>query len=202
MMTGGEMKTCRTCSRPLPLASFHRRRDAKDGRQSRCRDCTNEHERARRLSSLTPEQHRERERRAQLTDEDKRARRRAYDRAYRAAHPEVAWRSLYRQRVKRYGLEPIEEPFTKADVIDRYGDGCWHCTDGEFEELDHFPVPVADGGSHTLENVRPACRRSNVQGARGARLCRELRAERDQIIADTEALFDEHRERLGLEPSA
>jgi pimeloyl-ACP methyl ester carboxylesterase len=35
-----ELKNCCTCRRPLPLTEFNKRRAAKDGLQSRCRDCS------------------------------------------------------------------------------------------------------------------------------------------------------------------
>ena len=179
-------KRCTKCGEVKSLEEFHRRSDAQDGRHARCRDCASAYNRELYLSNLPPEQRRIAER-PPLTPEERRERRRAYDARYRAEHPEVGWRSLYRQRAKHYGHEPVVEAFTRDDVIARWGDGCWHCPDGGFEELDHFPVSVADGGSHTLDNVRPACRRSNLQGVKGAELRRELIAERDQIIRAAEA---------------
>lgn len=85
---------------------------------------------------------------------------REYGKAYREARPEVAWAAYYRSRARRYGLPVVEEDFTKADVIARYGDACAHCG-GPFQELDHYPTSVRDGGHHTLDNVRPSCRRCN-----------------------------------------
>jgi HNH endonuclease len=66
----------------------------------------------------------------------------------------------YRQRCRWYGIEPVVEPFSRTEVIKRYGDRCAYCTPGDFESLDHF-VPVAAGGPHTLDNVRPSCRSCN-----------------------------------------
>lgn len=74
-----------------------------------------------------------------------------------ADHPHFRWEGGVRKRAKRYGVEPVIESFTKADVIDMYGDQCWHCESGAFDELDHFPVPVSRGGHHVLENVKPSC---------------------------------------------
>jgi 5-methylcytosine-specific restriction endonuclease McrA len=54
----------------------------------------------------------------------------------------------------------VVEPFSRTEVIKRYGDRCAYCTPGDFESLDHF-VPVAAGGPHTLDNVRPSCRSCN-----------------------------------------
>jgi 5-methylcytosine-specific restriction endonuclease McrA len=76
--------------------------------------------------------------------------------AYGRDNPHVQWRNGYRKRARRYGFAPVVEDFTRADVIARHGAACTHCG-GPFEELDHYPVPVALGGHHTLENVRPSC---------------------------------------------
>lgn len=74
-----------------------------------------------------------------------------------ADHPHFRWEGGVRKRAKLYGVEPVIESFTKADVIDMYGDQCWHCESAPFEQLDHFPVPVSRGGHHVLENVKPSC---------------------------------------------
>ena len=191
-------KRCTKCGEVKSLEEFTRQKKASGGRRARCRACMREDGRQYREQNRESERARvrrwreenpqpRRPKRPPLTPEERRERRRAYDARYRAEHPEVGWRSAYRHRAKHYGHEPVVEAFTRDDVIARWGDGCWHCPDGEFEELDHFPVSVADGGSHTLDNVRPACRRSNLQGVKGAELRRELIAERDQIIRAAEA---------------
>ena len=92
---------------------------------------------------------------------------------YRATHPEKGWCSYYRHRARRFGFEPVVEDFAKADVIELYGDQCWHCKDAPFEELDHHPIPVAAEGPHTIENVKPSCARCNRAGGRAARATRE-----------------------------
>lgn len=81
---------------------------------------------------------------------------RAIHAAHRAANPHTAWASGYRVRARKFGHTPVVEDFTRDDVIARYGDHCAYCTDGAFEELDHF-IPVKDGGTHTLDGVRPSC---------------------------------------------
>lgn len=87
-----------------------------------------------------------------------------YQRVYAQENPHVHWEHGYRRRARWFGFEPVVEAFTKADVIDKYGDQCWHCG-GPFEELDHHPTAVAHGGSHTLENTKPACGACNRKGS-------------------------------------
>lgn len=84
---------------------------------------------------------------------------------YRADNPHIGWESKYRTRAREFGFEPVIESFTRAELTARYGDACAHCG-GPFEELDHYPVPVALGGAHTLDNTRPSCGPCNwAQGA-------------------------------------
>lgn len=71
------------------------------------------------------------------------------------------WAGGYRTRCRALGLDPVVEDFTKPDVIERYGDSCFYCDTGAFEQLDHY-VPVKDGGPHTLDNVRPSCANCNL----------------------------------------
>src|SRR5699024_4781863 len=78
-------------------------------------------------------------------------------------NPHVGWESTYKQRAKKFGFEPVIESFTKADLIAKYGNECFHCG-GPFEQLDHAVVPVALGGHHTLENCRPSCAPCNAKG--------------------------------------
>lgn len=83
-----------------------------------------------------------------------------------AANPHLYWAKNYRFRMRRNGLPAIVEHFTREDLIARWGAACFHCG-GPFEELDHFPEPVALGGDHTLEGTRPSCRSCNLARAKG-----------------------------------
>ncbi|PAU90096.1 hypothetical protein CK505_12515 [Kocuria sp. WN036] len=76
-------------------------------------------------------------------------------RADRAASPHLSWEANYRQRAHAYGNAAIVDPFTREDIVARYGPDCWYCG-GPFEELDHN-IPIAANGPHSLENCRPSC---------------------------------------------
>ena len=154
-------KACTKCSAIKPITDFHRNGSR---RRARCKECCNAQTAAWRRAN--PDYMVE----WQKANQDHRA---DYVADYRAANPEVAWRGYYRVRAKRYGFEPVVEDFAKADVIELYGDQCWHCKDAPFEELDHHPIPVAAEGPHTIENVKPSCARCNRAGGRAARATRE-----------------------------
>ena len=186
------MKTCTKCGVAKPLDAFHRRKRSADGRNSRCKACQNarraayyaanaEAEAARRRAyrQANPETIAERNRAYHAANreaavERRRARYAANReteveqvRAYQAANPHIRWESLYRRRVRQFGFEPVVETFTRDDLIARYGDQCWHCG-GDFDELDHYPIAVRDGGPHALDNVRPSCTPCNRGWKAGA----------------------------------
>lgn len=199
-MSGAEqVKRCTKCSVVKPLEEFHRDKGGKHGRRARCKACVAGYgranrergtERVRAWRAANPERDQENRRRYHGENRDRLNEQR---RKHRAENPHGDWQSDYRKRSRAAGCIPIVRSFTRADVIARWGATCWHCPDGEFEELDHFPVSVIDGGEHTLENVRPSCKRSNIQGIRGAKLRRGLLAEQEQIEATNLALLEELR---------
>ena len=66
----------------------------------------------------------------------------------------------YIRRCRSYGNHPAVEHFTTAQLVERHGDGCYHCDIGAFECVDHL-VCVRVGGPHTLANAVPCCRKCN-----------------------------------------
>lgn len=66
----------------------------------------------------------------------------------------------YRERCRAYGFEPVVEPFTREQQIERYEDRRVYCRTGAFETSDHI-LCVAAGGHHILENVVPCCASCN-----------------------------------------
>ena len=160
------MKTCSGCGETLPFAAFNRHKSRPDGFQAHCKACRKADYAANRDAV------RERVRAHYAANRQARAEyQRAYyaenqeaiaarQRVYQQNNPHLRWQANYRQRVRRFGFEPVVEHFTRADLIARWGDACWHCDSGEFEELDHY-VPVAAGGTHTLSNCRPSCAACN-----------------------------------------
>lgn len=158
------MKTCTKCGAEKPLAEYHRDRRARDGHMTQCKPCTlarrAEYYRENRERSL--ESHRAY---YVATRDDRREYRITYGAAYRAANPHRGWEQRYRRRARRFGFEPVIESFTRAELIARYGDACVHCG-GPFEQLDHYPVPVALGGPHSLDNAVPSCAACNVSQGR------------------------------------
>lgn len=76
--------------------------------------------------------------------------------ARRAENPHIYWGSLARHRAHGHGYDITVETFTRDELINRYGDQCFHCG-GEWSELDHYPIPISRGGHHVIENCKPSC---------------------------------------------
>ena len=66
----------------------------------------------------------------------------------------------YIRRCRAYGHCPVVEHFTTPQLVERHGDGCYHCGTGAFECVDHLRC-VRVGGPHTLANTVPCCRKCN-----------------------------------------
>ena len=162
-------KECTKCGETTPLDEFANDRTKRDGRSTRCRTCRQVADRerwargadqinARRRAThaANPEKLRAVARAKYERDASYRAARRSRARRQRAEKPEQLWAGHYRHAARARGFDPVVEDFTKDDVIEKYGDACFYCETGAFEELDHFH-PTSKGGLHTLENVRPSC---------------------------------------------
>lgn len=149
------MKACTKCNIEKPLSDYHRYKLGRDGRKSQCKTCTSAH-----MAEY-------------YARPDVRAQRAEYKAEYYAdrktSTPQLYWETGYTERSKGYGFTPIVESFTRDELIERYGDECWHCK-GEWSEIDHHPLPVAHGGPHTLENTKPSCTPCNRPGRSVTRL--------------------------------
>ena len=126
------MKTCTKCGISKSLDEYAKNKTCRDGRNGSCKTCRAEYDRT------------NRERRA------------SYMREYRDTNPQRTWETKYRTRAREFGFEPVVESFTREELIARHGDACAHCG-GQWNSVDHYPVPVSKGGEHTLDNCRPSC---------------------------------------------
>lgn len=174
-------KTCTKCGVEKPLDQYHRNKSRKDGRASQCGECARashadyrsrpeakaakaaydakyrEANRGRKLAQDAAYYLANRETMlAQMAERAARPEVKAARAAYLAANPHLGWESQARGRARRYGLQITVQHFTREQLIDRYGDQCFHCG-REFEELDHYPTPISRGGHHVIDNCKPSC---------------------------------------------
>lgn len=98
---------------------------------------------------------------------------------YRAERPESWWRADYMKRVRKHGIEPVVESFTRADIVRQQGgERCADCGASESAlTLDHRR-PVLAGGAHALWNVALVCFDCNMRKLSDSDRA-EIRAYRD-----------------------
>jgi hypothetical protein len=124
----------------MAMADMAVDRYTSDGHRTVCRQCRADYDR----------------RRYSANRQSMRARQREYHRT----NPGVAWAACHRVRAREYGLCLSTDYLTPDDLIAQWGDKCVYCQIAPFQEIDHL-IPVAAGGSHTLLNVLPCCRKCN-----------------------------------------
>lgn len=175
------MKTCTKCGEEKALDEYHRKTTTRDGRKTQCRACVNAHlaeyrtraeVKAQRAEYMAEYQSRPevREHRAEYHASPEV---RAQQAVYKRTNPHIRWEAGYRERARAYGFDPRVVSFTREALVERYGDRCYHCG-APWSELDHYPVPVAHGGPHTIENTKPSCVTCNRKGC-GSRTTNTLK---------------------------
>ncbi|AKC03077.1 endonuclease VII [Gordonia phage Gsput1] len=146
---------CTRCGQTKPRDEFHRSSASADGLLARCKACRAEvhQQRAPKVREY---------RRRHRSEHGERLRTESAQ--YFRVNKHKQWESEYRRRCRLYGLPIVIVSFTRGEVVSKYGNACVECGSPEWE-LDH-DVPVAAGGPHTIENVRPRCHPCNARKAR------------------------------------
>jgi len=155
------MKQCSSCNTDKPLTDFYKNRGMPDGLLKQCKPCFKAH---RKIAHAKPDAERERDRIA----------------AWRANNPEKWKASRARADAKFYGSEKWSAgrarraAQTKAipgtivslkRVLEAHGRWCHICGKGIAEDqvvhFDHV-VPLARGGKHDPDNLKPSHRSCNA----------------------------------------
>lgn len=148
------MKLCGGCSTEKEFSEFNRRGE---GYQSRCREC----QKILRADSYKRNREYERDRNRAWHQENKpwmREERREQFNAWRRAnqHRRVVERHKRRGILKDAGTFPISEWY---ELCAKHNNKCLRCGKDEVT-IDHV-VPIARGGSNTIDNVQPLCQSCN-----------------------------------------
>lgn len=184
LLIGDGEKLCRICGRIKPVSEFYRRLD---GLAHKCKECMNAYGRAHYQRNRTEYIERAAEwadknpKRAQAIKNAGNKRHRAAHpeywrektRQYRKSHPDVHCEQEHRRRARKRSAPHIERVF-RAAVIARDNGVCYLCgrqPQGYDLTLDHV-IPLVRGGSHTMDNLRVACRSCNSK--KGTKLLEEL----------------------------
>lgn len=156
------IKTCLRCHVEKPLDDFNRWKHSKDGRQGWCRLCQHAHdkvsggpERSRRYYQAHREQIRERNREY-------------FKRTYQARLPYSRQNSKM-HRIRKRGALGRVTPAEWQTLLEQHQHACAYCfkafTVVNKPTQDHV-VPLIAGGTHTADNIVPACRSCNSRKQR------------------------------------
>jgi len=81
---------------------------------------------------------------------------------YHRDHPEVGRARSQNYRARRYAATGSFTPGEWLDLVALNGGQCAYCGSADQLEADHR-IPLARGGSNSIENIIPACRSCNAQ---------------------------------------
>lgn len=166
-------RTCNTCQQRQPLENFPRDKNGSRGHRTCCKICHSAKQTARYQADPEPHKSRLRQYRADNPDLMRRLDRERYERE-REQRIAYAIDAVHRRRAL-LATVPCDKGITIKALVKKHGAKCYYCrcnlvmtrADGReylpnkatIEHLD----PISRGGTHTWDNVRPACWQCNIR---------------------------------------
>jgi len=150
-------KRCSKCGRNLPLDSYHRDRQKKDGRQSFCKDCKKDYRKKYNAGPEVKERMKEYYARPEVKERKKEYRKEYWSR------PEVKERGRLSDHKKSAMKRSLPHDLTVdewQDTLSRFDGKCVYCGD-EWEHQDHL-WPFSKAGGYTRNNIVPSCAPCNL----------------------------------------
>lgn len=153
-------KICTRCLIDKPLTDFHQRASSVDGRTSWCKMCKKEYDSeysvlnsAKKVAVMKQWKINNPERTRELG--------RAHSAKSRKTNPNLKRMS---ERKRRANKKTTETSLTTAEwsiILKTFNYECVYCP-SRWEHMDHF-IPLSKGGTHTADNVVPACGPCNLK---------------------------------------
>ena len=159
-----EKKVCTGCNKEKSLTEYHKRRNAKDGFKSACKECRNAQ--SKKYYQENKEKVKATHKKWQKENPEKV---KAYSKKWEKENPEKARASKRLKDSKRRAqkrntqVEVITDELLKEYWIKKNIDPqrCFYCEDRPYEHLEHC-IPLSRGGTHTKDNLVPACASCNL----------------------------------------
>jgi 5-methylcytosine-specific restriction endonuclease McrA len=168
------LKRCRDCGEHKPLSEFHRHPDNRDGRAAYCKPCVAKRVRINRKQNPAMYERQKRDsvayQRARFLENPEP--KRQYERARYAREREkyqAKMREQYERHTAKYKINAARRRARLQGVWTAEGDEyaasfaldpCVYCG-GPSTGIDHI-TPLSAGGTHTPDNLAPACRSCNL----------------------------------------
>lgn len=182
-------KKCSKCETEKLLTEFHKNRSKKDGYANWCKSCLKDHlarpeQREKRIKRQKRYDDKPEAKRKKRLAANKRIKEngrweqtpegrewaKTYHKKYREENKEktneIMLQATHRRRARL--LENGYEYFTEQELVEHWKENnidpnkCFYCETAPYEHKDHF-IPVAKGGSHSMNNLRPSCATCNVR---------------------------------------
>jgi hypothetical protein len=166
--------TCpKRCSKCGSAGPFYKNRAMRDGLTNQCRRCHNAS--ATRWAKANPEKTRAIGRRFERAHRDERSKCRTTPQVLKAwrnanhiklvaqarewwkTHPEQLAAKKARRRARVHGVEVRLTAKEWRDIVEFFGHRCAYCLRGDVKLTQDHVVALSRGGTHTAENVVPAC---------------------------------------------
>lgn len=156
---GEDVKACKNCGKEKPLSEFRSRKNRKPGNlNTMCRECERDAAREARLNKkwqgLDKQKSYERERKWRLEHTEEWS---EYQRKYRNK-PERLEPNRQHVRDRDARIRGVDATLTIDEwvtILETFNYQCVYCG-APYEHQDHF-IPLSKGGTHTADNVVPAC---------------------------------------------
>jgi 5-methylcytosine-specific restriction endonuclease McrA len=174
-------KTCSKCDEIKPLDDFHKRTRSHDGLMSQCKECVNKRIRdnyrrnpsakiaaTRKYHLSNPEWSKKKLRESHVRNREERyaryKERLNSDPEFREYHRKLTADSERKRRAIKSGADAEHITLDMyEELLNEFEGKCWICgVTPEPVFWDHFH-PLAKGGPHTLDNLRPSCNSCNVR---------------------------------------
>lgn len=158
------LKICAACHTEKYLEEFAKDPSKKFGHKVYCLQCSNDRIKRYKHSPKGREQQNEHKRRKYATDPQYVEMMRAANQKWHRNNPEKHRQRAMRRKARKMAV-PIEEVDYKR-ILDREGMTCHICNAPILPEhtlqFDHV-IPLARGGGHTEDNIKPSHRQCNIR---------------------------------------
>ena len=167
----GVLRNCSKCKTTKSVDEFSRNKRAPDGRRSWCKLCFKEYACSYNKTYYERNHDTGLERKRKYDDENREAINLRV-KAIRKANPIPHRDQQHRRRAAKMGTCPetiVKEQWDRILLV--YDSSCVYCGTKSNLTMDHV-VPLSLGGTHTIDNIVPACQSCNA--SKGDRLLSEL----------------------------
>lgn len=161
------MKKCSKCGEVKYFSEFYKRSGVKDGRASECKSC--HLAMTKQWDFEHPEKRQEINHKSNISiahktrDIERSKKRREYFSKYEKTEngKKIRQNQMELRRARKNQVESTLTSKEWRDVVFSYGNRCVYCNKELLNPTQDHIIPISKGGTHTADNVVPACKSCN-----------------------------------------